>query len=96
MASVAGDVGETEVRRMKSDMGLESEEVPVRGSDCEQPWDDSGPPSFRAGGATPTASPMAGGRARGDSCVSVRLSSCGFGPGVGAGPAEGRARGREG
>lgn len=91
MASVAGDVGETEVRRMKADMGLESEEVPEGGSDREQPWEDSGPPSFRE-----TASPVAGGRARGDSCISVRLSSCGFGPWVGVGPAEGRARGREG
>lgn len=94
--SVSGDVGEAGVGRMKAAVGFQSEEVPGRGSDCEQPCKDRRLPSFTGEWAVLTASPGDGGRAGGDSCIFVKLSSCGAVPWVGARPAEGGVRDRQG
>lgn len=63
MVSVTGDVGEIGVRRMKLAVGLESEEVPERGSVCEHPSGDSRLGVFRGECPTLIASPVDCGKA---------------------------------
>lgn len=66
-----------------------AEEAPGRGSACEQPCEDRRLPSFTGECAVLTASPGDGGRAGGDSGSFVK-------PWVGAVPAEGGVRHRQG
>jgi hypothetical protein len=74
---VTGDVREVGVRRMKVDVGFESEELPGRGSDCEDPSGSSRLGVFKGEWATLVASSVECVEVSGprDFCVFFKLSN---------------------
>lgn len=103
MVSVTGP-GEAGVSPKKVAVGLESEEVPGRGPDCEEPRGARGLGVFGGEWATVVAMPADSGRdgRPGEFCIFFKLSNSGLVLGAGrevvgtAVPAAGRVKVKEG